>query len=471
MNGNIIILAIIILCVSYFALNEITDSINNVNSSAFVINDDREYNHTHYNLNLSCENCTDTFILKTGDNVTGTYNFSNTVFINPDGTINAIVYQGDGSYLIGVGEAAATALTMSARTTEDMAKGKCVYLSGATGTTADVSLCDNTHIDKHSMFGITAESKSIHQPILIRLRGELTSLDTSGYAENATLYMSTAGNFVTSAPNTGAIVMCGHVINTHISNGVIVVDDLLDHEIGAANNEDYTHRLGLNAKYIIKNSTNGIMAQWQDNGDFTALKGNYYFNNNITTPYIISDGSQLTGFVKKEIIAEGSFSGVAINITGLNLSVYRRIYMYVNFNNTINSAAWNHFKYQFNGDTNTNYNKVHLRVGMRAGTGNLLDYTAQVQQSHGSAGWTLPTSLYGEYLSSIFNIEFDPRIGHNRLLYVNTIFAQQNTDGSKYVYATGLFDLVWRNNIDDIIEMYLFWDIVLEGKYQLSGEY
>jgi len=150
------------------------------------------------------------------------------------GDVTANTFYGDGSNLTGVGSAAASALTFTARVSEatGISKGQCVYISGATGQVPDVSLCDHTDNNKIGVSGIAAETKTNGQTILIRAAGELATVDTDGtgdpgdeetWSDGDQLYMSDNGSLTNVVPASGSVKSIGKVEYAHDSQGKILV--------------------------------------------------------------------------------------------------------------------------------------------------------------------------------------------------------------------------------------------------------
>ncbi len=163
--------------------------------------------------------------------------------------VYGVAFYGDGSNLTGVGAAAASALTDSGKCAENIAKGQAVYISGASGSQAEYSLCDNTIEAKAHFLGIAAETKTTGQTILIRVEGELTSVDASGggeaWADGQMLYMSTGGDLTDTPPTGGAIIGLVHVKNNHAVTGKFHVGwELETHELSAPAATDIHFHMG-----------------------------------------------------------------------------------------------------------------------------------------------------------------------------------------------------------------------------------
>lgn len=195
---------------------------------------------------------------------------------NPStGTVTATIYAGDGSLLTGVGEAAASALTISAKAAEDIDKGEVVYISGATGQTPDVSLADNTVAGKACPIGVAAETKTTGQTILIRVAGQLTGVNTSAFSDGDCLFLSTAGGLVAIAPTSGVIL---HVANVEYDAvaGKLLISISRKPQKGATSGTDLYTRLGDSIgvnKIEYRDYANNVVGYIDSDGkaDFTSL--------------------------------------------------------------------------------------------------------------------------------------------------------------------------------------------------------
>lgn len=190
------------------------------------------------------------------------------------GDVTGTSIYGDGSNLSGVGAASATALTIEAKVNEagGITKGQAVYISGATGQTPQVSLCDNTNSAKHGFIGLAAETKTDGQTILIRNRGELVGLVTSSWLDGDVLYLTTAGNLTKTLPTTGAIDHVGFVSYAHGSAGKILVTQHRHHGFSVASGEDIILRVGDSAgsnKVSFKDYADAEVASVDSDGNIT----------------------------------------------------------------------------------------------------------------------------------------------------------------------------------------------------------
>ena len=197
-------------------------------------------------------------------------------YYNPsDGSLHATLLYGDGTNLTGVGAAAATALTISAKATENIDKGEAVYVSGAVGPFAQVSLADNTDAAKHYLCGVAAETKTTGQTILIRVRGELTGFNTTAWAEGDVMYLSTAGAMTNVKPTSGAVEIIGYITYDNAAGSMVILHHSA-HGIHAPSTDDIVIRMGdsIGAKKVyFKDYANVEVAFIDSDGkaDFTSL--------------------------------------------------------------------------------------------------------------------------------------------------------------------------------------------------------
>jgi hypothetical protein len=184
---------------------------------------------------------------------------------------------GDGSALTGVGSAAASAITLSAKAAEDITKGQIVYISGATGQTAQVSIADNTVIGKGAVAGMAAETKTTGQTILVRVSGEMTGLNTSTFVDGNKLFLSTAGSMSATSPTSGIVLRLGSVQYSHASSGKVVIRVHRTPQTGAPSGLDLFVRMGDSIggnKFSFKDYGDNEVASIDSNGnaEFAGLK-------------------------------------------------------------------------------------------------------------------------------------------------------------------------------------------------------
>ncbi|MBA7575686.1 hypothetical protein ES708_17519 [subsurface metagenome] len=162
-----------------------------------------------------------------------------------------------------------------------------VYISGATGQFPEVSLADNTDTAKHYYCGVAAETKGSGATILIRVRGELTGLDTDAFLDSDELYLSTGGALTKTKPTGGAVELVGYCSYSHATLGKIVIMHHAAHSIHVPSGDDIVIRMGDNdgaKKVYFKDYANVEVAFIDSDGkaDFTSLT--------LGTPLLIAEG-------------------------------------------------------------------------------------------------------------------------------------------------------------------------------------
>lgn len=106
-----------------------------------------------------------------------------------------------------------------------LAKGTPVYITGNVGNTATVivAAADASNLTKMPAIGILDAALAANADGHVVISGEITDMDTNGYAVNSALYVANGGGFTTTAPtnkqpiarvtrgnaNTGALVVMG----------------------------------------------------------------------------------------------------------------------------------------------------------------------------------------------------------------------------------------------------------------------
>lgn len=113
------------------------------------------------------------------------------------------------------------------KTGTTIAKGKAVYVSGATGNHPEITLAQaNSELSSARTIGITAEAIANNGTGKVIVAGAVENVDTSAFVAGDVLYLSssTAGGFQTTLPtqpNHG--VLMGYVVRSNASTGVIEV--------------------------------------------------------------------------------------------------------------------------------------------------------------------------------------------------------------------------------------------------------
>jgi len=119
-------------------------------------------------------------------------------------------------------------LTMQARNADSVtvAKGKAVYLFGATGQTPTFKRAQSNAYATMDVFGVTAESIAQNATGTIILQGLLESVNTGAFSDGQIVYLSetTPGDLTATEPTKpNWQVQVGHVAYAHNNNGKLYV--------------------------------------------------------------------------------------------------------------------------------------------------------------------------------------------------------------------------------------------------------
>jgi len=113
------------------------------------------------------------------------------------------------------------------KTGTTIAKGKAVYVSGATGNHPEITLAQaNSELASSRTIGITAEEIANNGTGRVIVAGAVENVDTSAFVAGDVLYLSpsTAGGFTTTFPTQPDHgVLLGYVTRSNANNGVIEV--------------------------------------------------------------------------------------------------------------------------------------------------------------------------------------------------------------------------------------------------------
>lgn len=171
------------------------------------------------------------------------------------------------------GEIQTVVLPVKNSTGADIGAGVPVFISGAVGSMALISLADaDAEATSSKTIGLTKTLIANNTTGFVVLEGRLNNVDTSAFVAGDLLYLSagTAGTMTTTrpvAPNHG--VFLGYVVDSHASNGIISVhiqngyelDELHNVLIAAvADGEVLTYEIATGLwknKVIPSNSTQG----------------------------------------------------------------------------------------------------------------------------------------------------------------------------------------------------------------------
>jgi hypothetical protein len=191
--------------------------------------------------------------------------------IASDGTVTVSVAAGDSNSLI---------QTAKVNEAGGIVQGDVVYISGATGGAAQVSIADNTDFDKAGVIAMARESGSNGQSIEVILEGEVTGLDTSAFAEGEVVYLGIAGGIINVHPSgIDAVVRVGNVVKVNPATGSVFfhVDSLT---VAVSNNGIVRDQLvnlssgtGASAAYTLVNDLGHRSSVSMVGSGFTAIAG------------------------------------------------------------------------------------------------------------------------------------------------------------------------------------------------------
>jgi len=104
-----------------------------------------------------------------------------------------------------------------------LAKGTPVYITGNVGNTANVivAAADASDLTKMPAIGILDQALTAGADGHVVISGEITQMDTNGYAVNSPLYVANGGGFTTTAPVNGQVI--GRVTRGNSNTGALVV--------------------------------------------------------------------------------------------------------------------------------------------------------------------------------------------------------------------------------------------------------
>lgn len=146
------------------------------------------------------------------------------------------------------------AVRFAAKAAQALTKGQVVAITGLSGFDTIVDLADADSVGLRPAFGLVWADAAINQPVEVVTFGNLTGLDTSGFAQGATLYVSTTPGQLTVTPPTGELAdvqNIGRVIRSQNNNGII--------KVGGAGRANATPNLN-SAKIFLGNSSNQSVA-------------------------------------------------------------------------------------------------------------------------------------------------------------------------------------------------------------------
>jgi hypothetical protein len=175
----------------------------------------------------------------------------------------------------------------------DIKNGDLVYETGSQGNRLTVERCDYTDPDKIHLLGMATEDIDNNGNGFITVTGQIRGneaqpINTIGYAEGAKLYMNSAGGWSDTHPtsHTQAVVIIGHVIKVHATQGVIMLPHFESFTLG--NNYDGIMRQSIMNKNT-GTSAAGAFTIVDDDGHRVSLgltnSGNTVFGSHIAALY------------------------------------------------------------------------------------------------------------------------------------------------------------------------------------------
>lgn len=182
-------------------------------------------------------------------------------------------------------------------------KGSAVYISGATGANALISLADaDTEATSSKTLGLTEIALTTGSSGYVITNGTLTGLDTSAWTEGTALWLSSTAGGLTSTKPTGPThsVYIGVVTRSHAQNGEILIKVQNGYEL------DELHDVA------ITSNTAGEILKWD---------GTTWVNNTLAEANIAAlTGASFTGTVNVTTANNGS-SVVLKNDSGTGLRI------------------------------------------------------------------------------------------------------------------------------------------------------
>jgi len=214
-----------------------------------------------------------------GSGITDITSTDGSVTITTSGTTRDLAVIGGG----------ATNLVAQVRnqTGSTLTKGTVVYISGASGNKALVSKARaDVEATSASTFGIVNANISNNSNGYVTVRGILTGLNTSAYADGDTVYLSptTAGTFTATKPSApDQLVTIGVITRSHATQGEMEITIQNGYELSELHDVDVTSIA--NGNVLIYNSTSGV---WENKAQSNITAGA------VTNGVYLTDAQTLT---------------------------------------------------------------------------------------------------------------------------------------------------------------------------------
>jgi hypothetical protein len=173
------------------------------------------------------------------------------------------------------------------QTGSTLTKGTVVYISGASGNKALVSKARaDVEATSASTFGIVNANISNNSNGYVTVRGSLSGLNTSAYADGDTVYLSpsTAGTFTSTKPTApDQLVTVGVITYAHATQGTIEITIQNGYELSELHDVGITSLA--NSDVLIYNSTNKL---WENKAQSNITAGA------VTNGVYLTDAQTLT---------------------------------------------------------------------------------------------------------------------------------------------------------------------------------
>lgn len=214
----------------------------------------------------------------------------------------------DGTYEVNIGEQMYARVTNAEAVT--ITKGQAVYLYQATGNRATVKLASNTSdATSAKTLGLVVSDIGANQVGFVCTQGTLEKLNTSAYAEGATIYLgSTPGSWTTTKPKApNHLVYLGVIERTNNGNGQIYVRPQNGYELDEIH--DVQINSPVNGQTIIYDQTTSL---WK-NANLTASTGISVTNG--------ASSITIANTAPDQIVALSAGTGISVSGTYPNFTI------------------------------------------------------------------------------------------------------------------------------------------------------
>src|SRR6056297_3154840 len=110
-----------------------------------------------------------------------------------------------------------------AKATEDIPNGAAVYVSGASGANAEISLASNDSFDESLVIGLATEDIASGHHGYVTIIGNVNEVDTTGFPEGSVIWLGLNGAWTATRPGApAASVVLGISLREHASEGRVL---------------------------------------------------------------------------------------------------------------------------------------------------------------------------------------------------------------------------------------------------------